>query len=50
MATEFCEKCHQSHPGRSCDYDELGDCEETRELDFTQISEVLQKEREKRGA
>ena len=29
MATEFCQKCKQAHPGRSCDYDEKGDCAET---------------------
>ena len=29
MATEFCQKCKQSHPGRVCDYDEKGDCSET---------------------
>jgi hypothetical protein len=29
MATEFCQKCKQSHPGRTCDYDEKGDCSET---------------------
>jgi hypothetical protein len=26
MATEFCQRCKQSHPGRLCDYDEKGDC------------------------
>lgn len=29
MATEFCQRCKQSHPGRLCDYDEKGDCIET---------------------
>ena len=29
MATEFCQKCQQAHPGRACDYDEKGDCAET---------------------
>ncbi len=29
MATEFCRKCKQAHPGRACDYDEKGDCAET---------------------
>ena len=29
MATEFCQRCKQSHPGRLCDYDEKGDCAET---------------------
>jgi hypothetical protein len=28
MATEFCQKCKQAHPGRDCDYDEKGDCAE----------------------
>lgn len=31
MATEFCQKCKQSHPGRVCDYDDQGDCAETLE-------------------
>jgi hypothetical protein len=30
MATELCEKCKQAHPGRVCDYDEKGECAETR--------------------
>jgi len=29
MATQFCQKCKQSHPGRVCDYDEKGECAET---------------------
>jgi hypothetical protein len=29
MSTEFCQKCKQSHPGRLCDYDDLGECAET---------------------
>jgi hypothetical protein len=29
MATQLCEKCKQSHPGRVCDYDEKGECSET---------------------
>ncbi len=33
MATEFCQKCKQSHPGKPCDYDEQGECEETRDVD-----------------
>ena len=33
MATEFCQKCKQAHPGRICDYDEKGDCSETLETD-----------------
>lgn len=37
MATEFCQKCKQSHPGRSCDYDDRGDCAETGDVqDSTQ--------------
>jgi hypothetical protein len=31
MATEFCQKCKQSHPGRLCDYDDKGECAETVE-------------------
>ncbi len=26
MATQFCEKCKQAHPGRICDYDDDGEC------------------------
>lgn len=33
MATEFCQKCKQSHPGRTCDYDEKGECAETLDVD-----------------
>ncbi len=29
MATQFCQKCKQAHPGRVCDYDEKGECAET---------------------
>lgn len=29
MATEFCQRCKQSHPGRACDYNDLGECTET---------------------
>jgi hypothetical protein len=29
MATEFCQRCKQSHPGRVCDYDDEGECAET---------------------
>ena len=32
MATELCQKCKQSHPGRPCDYDNKGDCAETADL------------------
>ena len=33
MATEFCQKCKQAHPGRACDYDDQGDCAETVNVD-----------------
>jgi hypothetical protein len=33
MATEFCQKCKQTHPGRACDYDEKGQCAETPHVD-----------------
>jgi len=33
MATEFCQKCKQTHPGRTCDYDEKGECAETLDVD-----------------
>ena len=29
MATQLCQKCKQTHPGRVCDYDEKGECAET---------------------
>jgi hypothetical protein len=29
MATQLCQKCKQSHPGRVCDYDEKGECADT---------------------
>jgi hypothetical protein len=29
MATQLCQKCKQSHPGRVCDADEKGECAET---------------------
>lgn len=29
MTTQFCQKCKQSHPGRTCDYDPQGECAET---------------------
>lgn len=32
MATEFCQRCKQSHPGRLCDYDEKGECTETLDV------------------
>ncbi len=33
MATEFCQKCKQAHPGRACDYDDQGDCAEAVNVD-----------------
>lgn len=33
MATEFCQKCKQAHPGRACDYDDKGECAETADID-----------------
>jgi hypothetical protein len=41
MATEFCQKCKQAHPGRECDYDDNGDCAETVE-----VNEVAETENE----
>ena len=38
MATEFCQKCKQSHPGRVCDYDEKGDCAET--IDVNEVAKA----------
>ena len=29
MATQLCQKCKQSHPGRVCDYNEKSECVET---------------------
>jgi hypothetical protein len=29
MATQLCQKCKRSHPGRVCDHDEKGECAET---------------------
>jgi hypothetical protein len=37
MATQLCQKCKQSHPGRVCDYGEKAECAET-----TDINEVAQ--------
>ena len=38
MATEFCAKCKQTHPGRTCDYDDKGDCAET--VDASDVREA----------
>ena len=36
MATQFCQKCKQVHPGRVCDYDDKGECAETVDVDETE--------------
>ena len=36
MATQFCQKCKQAHPGRVCDYDDKGECSETVDVDEAQ--------------
>lgn len=49
MATEFCQKCKQSHPGRTCDYDEKGDCSETTDPDeVADASSTESKDKEKK--
>jgi len=40
MATEFCQKCKQSHPGRVCDYDEKGECAETLDAQDTEENDA----------
>ena len=42
MATELCQKCQKAHPGRTCDYDDKGNCVET--VDVNEIDEVSKKE------
>jgi hypothetical protein len=37
MATQLCQKCQQTHPGRACDYDEKAECADT-----TGVNEVAQ--------
>ena len=36
MATQFCQKCKQAHPGRVCDYDDKGECAEAVDVDETE--------------
>ena len=49
MATEFCQKCKQSHPGRTCDYDEKGDCSETTDAnEIADASSTESKDKEKK--
>lgn len=38
MATQFCQKCKQVHPGRVCDYDDQGECAETVDVNETEKS------------
>ena len=33
MATQLCEKCKQTHPGRVCDYDDKAECAKTMAID-----------------
>jgi len=33
MATEYCQRCKRAHPDRVCDYDDQGECAETREVE-----------------
>jgi hypothetical protein len=40
MATEFCQRCKQSHLGRVCDYDDLGECVETADTQDGSESKV----------
>ena len=49
MATEFCQQCKQSHPGRTCDYDENGACSETTDVDdVANASSSESKDKEKK--
>jgi hypothetical protein len=47
MATEFCQKCKQTHAGRACDYDEKGDCAET--VDGSEVAEPGNRESKDRN-
>jgi hypothetical protein len=40
MNTTFCQKCQKEHPGRVCDYDDEGECAETKAL--TEIDEQVE--------
>ena len=42
MATEFCRKCKQSHPGRPCDYDDKGDCAESLDVETMDVDDASQ--------
>jgi hypothetical protein len=48
MATEFCQKCKQAHPGQTCDYDDKGDCAET--ADLTDIAKAVNQESKDKNA
>ena len=37
MATQLCQKCKQSHPGRIRDYDDKGECAET--IDANEVAQ-----------
>lgn len=39
MATEFCQKCKQAHPGCLCDYDDKGNCAESVGVSEEQVEE-----------
>jgi hypothetical protein len=39
MATEFCQKCKQAHPGRLCDYDDQGNCAEVVDVREEEVEE-----------
>ena len=43
MATEFCQKCKQSHPVRLCDYDENGECVETAAGETVERNDSVQR-------
>lgn len=49
MATEFCQKCKQAHPGRVCDYDEKGECAETTGVNDVAETNELSKDEEDEG-
>jgi hypothetical protein len=46
MATQLCQKCKQAHPGQLCDYDEKGECPETRNVLLNDESEPTNKGQE----
>ena len=50
MATQFCQKCKQAHPGRVCDYDEKGECAETPGLNDVAETNEPTKDQEDEGS